>query len=98
MADPQLAFSQPPHCRKRVDLIDCFIRSQTHNPRKAQRISALMPVGWLDAVESYLDHDAWLDEPQTAVSKFPNCMGAKPFGHFGDFGVRQSRIGFADVE
>src|SRR5205823_5295168 len=98
MAEPQLTFSQPLDRRQRIDLIYRFIRSKTYDPRKAQRISALMAGGWLDAVESYLDHDPGLDDPHPAMSEFPDCVGPKPLGHLGDFSVRQSRIGFTDVE
>ena len=47
---------------------------------------------WLDAFVpglplSYLDHNLRLDDPHPAVREFPDCMGAKPLGHLGDFGV-----------
>ena len=72
---------------QRINLVDCLIRPQTYDARKAQSVPTFVPVRWLHAVESYLDDDAGLDSADTAMREFLQGMRAKPLGQFSDFYV-----------
>src|SRR5579862_9918408 len=50
-----------------IDLIRRFIRAQAHDTGKAQRVTAAMPCGLLDIIESHFDDDVGLDRPAKAL-------------------------------
>ena len=53
-----------PRPLNRIRLFRRLIRPQPHNPRKAQRVSAFMPLRLHHVVERHFQHDFWLDHAQ----------------------------------
>jgi hypothetical protein len=52
----------------------------------------------LDAVEGDFEDDARLNRAHAPVCELLNGVRAKPFGEFGQFHIRQTRISLAHVQ
>src|SRR2546423_1606723 len=82
--------------RQGVDFRDGFVGPETHDSRKAQRVTAVVPFGLLDIVESDFENDSWFDA--ALVAEIFDGVSQEVFGKLADFHVGQAGVGFADVD
>src|SRR5689334_8945883 len=69
------------HSRQRVDFFHVLVATKSYDARKAQSVAALMPVRGLHPIKSDFNDDRRLDNPNSAVREFLNCMCAEPPSH-----------------
>ena len=67
---------------KRVDFVHVFIRAQPENSGEAERVTALVPLGFLNPIEGHFNHSLRFDQADSAVREFLNGMIGKPLSHF----------------